>query len=200
MIIVDVETTGIIPWKHAIVSIGAINYSDPKQQFYQECRIFDGAEIDHRALEVNGFGDDEIRDPTRASLEETLAEFTDWWQLQKGQVLGGMNVGFDRYFLIAGCERSKITLPIGHRTYDLHTLCAAHSLYRAQQTLEEAPFTTNKIFHYVGLPTEPKPHHALVGAKMEAEAFSRLLEGKELLEEFRRYELPDYLIACKEES
>ena len=46
---------------------------------------------------------------------------------------------------------------------------------------------------YVGLPPEPKPHHALTGAKVEAEALSRLLFGKILLKEFAHYEIPKYL-------
>lgn len=196
MIVVDVETTGINPWKNAMVSIGAVNYKRPLQQFYRECRIFDGAEVDHAALAVNGFCEEEIRDPLRASLEETISEFAGWLQEQKQgveqrvDILGGMNVGFDRFFLMTASERTGVILPISMRTYDLHTVCAVHSYRRAEHDLGRDWYTTTNILHYVGLPTEPSPHHALMGAKMEAEAFARLLEGRWLLEEFRRYEIP----------
>jgi hypothetical protein len=46
---------------------------------------------------------------------------------------------------------------------------------------------------YVGIPPEPKPHHALNGAKYEAEAFSRLIYGKNLLHEFAQFAVPEYL-------
>lgn len=49
------------------------------------------------------------------------------------------------------------------------------------------------ILTLVGLPEEPKPHNALTGAKVEAEAFSRLLFGKNLLKEFTQYTLPENL-------
>lgn len=50
-----------------------------------------------------------------------------------------------------------------------------------------AELSSDAIFTYVGLPTEPKPHHGLTGAKLEAEAFSRILYGKNLLSEFEKY-------------
>ncbi len=49
------------------------------------------------------------------------------------------------------------------------------------------------ILVYAGLPEETKPHNALTGAKMEAEAFSRLLFGKNLLQEFAHYSIPEFL-------
>ena len=52
----------------------------------------------------------------------------------------------------------------------------------------------DKIANYVGLPDESKPHHALNGAKLEAEAFSRFIYGKPLFEEFKRFPVPDYLL------
>ena len=45
MIVIDIETTGLDPRKHSIVSIGAIDLSNPKRQFYVENQIWEGAEI-----------------------------------------------------------------------------------------------------------------------------------------------------------
>ena len=55
MIVVDVETTGLYPNKNSIVSIGAVDFLNPVNTFYQECRIWRGAKISDQALEVNGF-------------------------------------------------------------------------------------------------------------------------------------------------
>jgi len=52
----------------------------------------------------------------------------------------------------------------------------------------------DKILNYVGLPDEPRPHNGLCGAKLEAEAFSRLVNDKSLLEEYGKYSIPDLKI------
>ena len=46
MIVVDVETTGVDARKNSIVSIGAVDFENQKNQFYGECKIWEGAEID----------------------------------------------------------------------------------------------------------------------------------------------------------
>ena len=52
-IVVDIETTGIDPFRHSIASIGAI-HSKSGDYFYQECKINDDRLIDVNALAVNG--------------------------------------------------------------------------------------------------------------------------------------------------
>jgi DNA polymerase III epsilon subunit-like protein len=54
MIIIDVETTGPDPKKHSIVSVGAIDFLNPANQFYQESRVYTDAEI-RKALLVQVF-------------------------------------------------------------------------------------------------------------------------------------------------
>lgn len=39
------------------------------------------------------------------------------------------------------------------------------------------------------------PHNALEDAKLEAECFSRMAYGRNLLEEYKKFPLPDYLNA-----
>ena len=60
MIIVDVESSGVDPVKHSLLSIGAIDFLNPKNQFYGECRVWDGAHIMDEALAVNGFTKEQI--------------------------------------------------------------------------------------------------------------------------------------------
>ena len=42
MIVLDTESTGLNPLTDSILSIGAIDLNDPTNQFYDECRIWDG--------------------------------------------------------------------------------------------------------------------------------------------------------------
>ena len=55
MIVVDVETSGLDDEKNSLLSIGAVDFYNPKNQFYGECRVREGAEVNPEALEVNGF-------------------------------------------------------------------------------------------------------------------------------------------------
>ena len=196
MIIVDVETTGIDPKKDSIVSIGAVDFLNPKNQFYRECRIWEGANVSKIALEINGFSEDEIRDPNKISLEDAVKDFLVWVETTSERTLAGENPSFDRDFLIASMDRYSMRWPLGHRTIDLHSLCYNHHLKRGLVPPvkdKRTNLNTDKILQYVGLPAEPKPHNALTGAKMEAEAFSRLIFGKSLLDEFKNYQVPEYL-------
>jgi len=46
---------------------------------------------------------------------------------------------------------------------------------------------SDRIMQYVGIPAEIHPHNALNGAKISAEALSRLLYNRNLLSEFEKY-------------
>jgi len=196
MIVADVETTGLDPQKHSIVSVGAIDFSNPRNQFYEECRIWEGAVIDPKALEINGFKEHELRDPSRKSLEKAVKEFFAWLESIHDRTLAGENPFFDNAFLAASAEMLGIKSKLGHRIVDLHSLCYSHHLKRGipvPTANGRTDINLDKILAYVGLPKEPKPHRAINGARMEAEAFSRLIYGKCLLEEFRQYAILDYL-------
>ena len=196
MIVVDVETTGVDSKKNSIVSIGAIDFSNPQNQFYQECRVWEGAEITQQALYINGFTKEQITDQNKMSLEEAVKKFIVWMGNIAEQTLAGENPSFDRDFLRNSIEKYKINYLIGHRTIDLHSICYHHYLkkeFRPPIRDSRTDLNLDGILKYSGLPEEPKPHHALTGAKMEAEAFSRLIYGKNLLPEFEKYSVPDYL-------
>jgi hypothetical protein len=54
--------------------------------------------------------------------------------------------------------------------------------------------TSDAVYGYVGMEKEPQPHNALTGAKMEAEAISRLIFGRGLLSEFKSRAIPARLM------
>lgn len=194
IVVVDVETTGLNPNKHSIVSIGAVNFSNPENQFYRECRVFDGAEVSAEALEVNGFSLEQINDKSKKSLKEILEDFLVW--SGSGKVIAGENPSFDANFLKVSLGRYGMDANVfGHRMMDLHTLCFEHYLKHGLIIPTKNGFPSlglDKSLAAVGLPSEPNPHNALTGAKMEAEAFSRFLYGKNFLKEFEVHKIPHY--------
>ncbi|MBI4450945.1 3'-5' exonuclease [Candidatus Woesearchaeota archaeon] len=193
MIVVDVETTGLDPARHAVVSIGAVDVCDAKRTFYEECRIWDGAAVDDEALAVNGFTREKIaagKDPN-----DVIRQFLSWADVCPTKILAGQNPALDLSMLQAACRRAGITWPLGHRTIDLHAVCFTHMLAHGLDppTRNGRPdLRSDAIMGYVGLPAEPRPHFALNGAKWEAEAFSRLIWGKNLLPEFNKYPVPEH--------
>lgn len=193
MLVVDVEASGTEPTIHSIVSLGAIDFRDPRRQFYDECRIWEGAHVMSEALEVNGFSDAEIREASKKSEAELVKAFLAWATVAEDQTLAGQNVSFDRDFLKHAAERAGADWPLAFRTVDTHTLCYMHMVKR------DLPLPTMKhrsaldldaILIYCGIPEEPTPHNALTGASCHAEVISRLLYDRPMLPEFEKYPIP----------
>jgi DNA polymerase III epsilon subunit-like protein len=186
-----------LPDRHSIVSIGAVDLLAPSAQFYAECRPWEGAELEIKALSVNGYTPEQLLDPARVSLTDAVRDFLAWTRGCRWHTLAGGNPAFDASFLKSACERAGIMWTLGHRTVDLHSLVYASYVQRDMPLPGKdgyAWLTIDQCFRYVGLGEEPRPHVALTGAKMEAEALWRLIRGKYLLDEFREWEIPDYLV------
>ncbi|HXV26453.1 MAG TPA: exonuclease domain-containing protein [Candidatus Paceibacterota bacterium] len=195
MIIVDVETTGVYPDRHSIVSIGAVDFAFPANYFYKECRPFDGAEIEAESLERNGFSHEELADPSRPSLFTALQDFIAWARECPDMTIAGANAFFDRDFLRSAAERFHLEWPFGQRIVDLHSVCYAHMAGRGKRPPmkgSRADLTNDHVLTYVGLPPETFPHHSLTGARMEAEAFSRLLHSRPLFQDLEQHPLPEW--------
>ncbi len=193
MIVVDVEASGTDYHKHSIVSIGAIDLLHPERQFYDECRIWDGAHIMDDALVVNGFTKEEIQNPNRKSEGEAVSAFIAWGEDAENQTLVGQNVSFDRDFLKAAAARAGLNWPFAYRTIDTHTLAWMHMVKRGIEPPllhHRSALDLDRILNYVGIPQEPEPHNALTGALCHAEVASRLLYGQKFLPEFNQYPIP----------
>jgi DNA polymerase III epsilon subunit-like protein len=193
MIIVDVETTGTDPRYHSLVSIGAIDFNNPSDTFFVECRIFEGARVEDEALEVNGMTRDSIVDTNKMTEEQAILSFKDWISNKSDHTIAGQNPFFDVSFILAAAERNKINISLAHRVVDLHSITYFHMLKQGilpPLKNGRTDLNSDKIMNYVGIPAEPKPHIAFNGAKWEAEAFSRLIHNKSLFEEFNTYTIP----------
>jgi DNA polymerase III epsilon subunit-like protein len=187
MIVVDVEASGVSPEKDSLVSVGAVDFSNPARRFYEECRIWDGAHIEDEALAVNGFSQEQITDPKKKTDREVVIDFLAWLEQAEEKTLAGHNPSFDRDFLQATAYRYHINWPLAHRTIDLHSICYFDMLKHniAHPTLHgHSALNLDAVLHYVGVADEPKPHNALTGALVETEAFGRLFYGKPFLKEF----------------
>ncbi|MEI7480280.1 MAG: 3'-5' exonuclease [bacterium] len=193
MIVVDVEATGTDPYKHALLSVGAVDLSHPEEQFYSECRMRDGAHVMDEALQVNGFTMEDITNPTKEGEDILIRAFLNWVEGREEHTTAGQNPSFDRDFLKFAAERAKINWPIPHRTIDVHSVCFTHMKLRGIEppvANKRSDLNSTRIQEYVGIPEEPHPHNALNGAKVAAEALSRLLNNRKLLPEFEKYPIP----------
>jgi DNA polymerase III epsilon subunit-like protein len=197
MIVLDIETTGLDPEVNGIVSIGAVDISSPDETFYEECRIREGEKIDDNALDVNGFTMDECRDKSKQSTRDLIQHFEAWLESRTVKMIGGLQVAaFDVPFFNKKSTQVGLRARLHRRSIDLHSIA-----YAKMQTLGKVvPMTdgwsvmdTDFIHPFCGLPKEPKPHNALNGAKWEAESLHRLMSGKNLLKEFSRHPVPEYL-------
>lgn len=195
MLIVDIEASGTEYSKHSIVSIGAFDFSNPDNRFYRECKIWEGAHIMDGALAVNGFTEAEIIDSSKPTEAEIVTEFLEWSQHISDRTIVGQNPSFDRDFLRAGAERAGLAWDLAYRTIDTHSLCWMHIIKSGEAPPVDiqhrrSSLDLDAVLQYCGIDSEPKPHNALTGALCHGEVTSRLLYDKNLLPEFRQFDIP----------
>lgn len=196
MIVVDIETTGINPFVNSIIEIGAIDFMNPSDQFEGQCNIWEGAEIDKKACEINGFSIDDPSNNKRQNLNQLLLAFIEWMNKIEDRTIAGHNVDFDISFLNESAKRYSLDITFGKRKVDQHSLVYAHFLRRKiNPPLENGAsgICSDIIMDYVGIPREPRPHIAINGAKYETEALYRIIYGMSVFDEFINYPIPVYL-------
>lgn len=235
MIIVDVESTGVDAKLCSLLSVGAVDFDNPTNQFYMECYAFPGAHIEKEALKVNGFKMEEIQRPqhqqghtgsrfaqkgspssghalalgvvrglssashsktSRAEDKEVVEAFLVWMKTCKEWTLAGQNPSFDRDFLQETAHRYHLDWPLAQRTIDLHSVAYYQFLKMGKEIPRKknhSALNLDAILKHVGLPTRQGSHNALDDAKLEAEAFGRLLGGKSLMTEYSHFQVPAQL-------
>lgn len=196
MIVVDVETSDVSPYKGGILSIGAVEFEKPTNTFYGECRIDANTSVSPYALEINGFSHKDITNMSKPTQSELVNKFYEWTKPVRDGTLGGHNTAFDVGFLReafkkAGFER----FPLSMFFVDMHNLVYAHMLAHLKEVsinkYGSFSIKADQVYKYLGMPPEPKPHRGLTGAIMEAEAMGRLIYGKSIIKEFAKYPLPE---------
>lgn len=194
MLVLDVEASGVEAHKHSIVSLGALDFSNPSNRFYEECRVWEGAHISDEALAVNGFTKEQVTSEAKQSEADLVHRFLLWAEDLQERTLAGQNVSFDRDFVKYASQRAGHTnWPFAFRTIDTHTLAYMHMIKQGIQPpvmKRRSALDLDAILNYCGIPHEPEPHNALTGALSHAEVISRLLYGRKLLPEFDEFALP----------
>ena len=194
MIVLDVETTGLDASKYSILSLGALDLNEPTNQFYEECRAWDGAAVSDEALAVNGFTREDAADASRKTEAELIKAFCAWaTDKPANRTLASQNIAFDRAFVESACVRAGIEFPFAHRTIDTHTLVWLHMTRRGiapPERNQHSGISLTYALEYVGLPEEPKPHNGLTGAYCHAEIIARIAYNKKLLDDFSHYDIP----------
>ena len=181
MIAVDVETSGIDPRQHSLLSIGAVDMANPDNRFYGECRAWEGAAIEQEALDVNGFTREQIAAQPLSECE-LVQQFIEWVKGIEGQeakpIMCGQNVGFDRDFIRYAAERCMQKSPFNYRVVDIHSV----AWYYISSNGVKPPMnlSLNRIMEMTGAGREPDPHNALTGAMCAAEVISRMLTKKSM--------------------
>lgn len=183
--VIDCETSGLSPDRHALLSIGAITTS--RDTFYRECLFDETREIDPAAMAVNGislglYNKDDV------FPEQAITQLLDWLEVRAVAeglsadtrwIFGGKNPQFDYGFLCATCANFpdlllRLRARISRRAVDLHSLAYAWALSH-EIDFGHPDFSTDMIYGQLGFQPEPKPHNALNGARLAMQQFDRIL-------------------------
>ncbi len=177
MIIADLEMSGLDVEKHSILSIGALDFENPNNTFYGECRLREGTSFEYEALKVNGFSVEHIQTYER-SCQELVKSFYEWTLKIKDRTLAGQNPGMmDIPFLKKAFELYHLPWIFGHRSVDSHAL--AYAYFRRKNVeipLKEgtSALGLKYLMEYFSL-GERDVHNALEDAKITAELIRRVL-------------------------
>jgi hypothetical protein len=92
-----------------------------------------------------------------------------------------------------------LNYPFHYRTFDLHSVAQTIYFKINNKFLFSKGYSdlgTVNILKFVGIDSVKKDrvHNALEDCKFVAEAFSRLVYGKNLLKEYSEFKIPNYLI------
>jgi DNA polymerase III epsilon subunit-like protein len=197
MIVVDVETTGWDERRDHIIEIGAVDFKNPARTFHRECRLSPNASISPEALRAFQLERQTLIDAKRPAVRSAIYDFIRWSEASDVRTLAGQNSWFDAAFLKAAANRYNLHWPFGYRQVDLHSVLFATLLQQGidipvEEGLDALSLST--AMRFVGLEYGEVRHGALTNARLAAEAFSRLVYGKALLEEYKRYEIPPFLL------
>lgn len=166
---VDVETSGPVPGKYNLLSLGACVVGRPEVAFYVELRpISEGALPE--ALEVAGISAERLaesgRDPARA-----MGEFRAWVvRASEGRrpVFVGFNAGFDWSFVNWYFYAFLGDNPFGIGALDIK------AYYMGFSGCAWGDTTSSKLPREFQ-PDSPHTHNALDDARAQAEIFAKLL-------------------------
>ncbi len=176
MIVFDVETSGLDEKTNGIIGLGGIMLPSG-DTFYHEPRLMRKLQAHPKALEVNGFTEEEIRSEDRVDMGLTLQRFSDWAAKAEDMILAGWNTTFDYRFLVAEYERHGLRWPFKYRVVDIQSIAYMVMRIKDKWTPMHDGVSTvglNYTLKWLGLPKEPEPHNALTGAQCNVDVLMAL--------------------------
>jgi len=207
MIVVDTEFTSLDFNNAGLWQIGAVDLDAPENTFLEEARLEEEDEVEEAALKVVEKTEEELRNLPQ-SQKEMLEHFFKW--AEKTKIKNLICQGqWDFGILLSKAYKFGLNFPFHHRAFDLHSIAQMkhmeikgefsidkdHSGMGLYYVLEFCGIEDERRIISIGGQVEKqgKPHNALEDAKLEAECFSRLIYGKNLLPEFAKFKIPEYL-------
>lgn len=116
LIVIDTETGGFQPDRHALLSIAAVDSQDG-EAFTAIIRPHSDWLVEPEALAKNGFTHEFLEKNGRPE-REVIQDFALWLHSRRTALLAGCHVAFDRDFLRAAFARHGLEWPMG-RSIDL---------------------------------------------------------------------------------
>jgi DNA polymerase III epsilon subunit-like protein len=201
MIVVDLEMSGLDIAKCGIWQIGALELENPNNQFIEEARIDDDDEIinvsdaKRTVYEVTGKTEKDFRDKKKQSQKQMLENFFKWCEKIKIKNFICQNPHADISFIESKARKYGLKIPFHiYRAFDLHSIAQIIYLQKNKKFLikdNQSDMSMSKVMKFCGLNFERGDiHNALNDAKITAECFSRLVYGKTLTKEFKKFPIP----------
>jgi DNA polymerase III epsilon subunit-like protein len=160
ILVIDVETTGLDPAKHACIEIGAVLLDKDlrkTEQFSSLIAPWEGAEFMEEAMQVNQITAEQLN--SAPPIDQVVEKFHETFRPDETiLLLAGWNVWLDAYFLRKLYERATREWPFNHRLLDVQSIVSFHSLMAASSQEE----TIEELLH------EKQVHRALDDAKHTA--------------------------------
>lgn len=203
----DFETSGLDLVSSGVWQIGAIDLQTG-EEFLEEAQIDVDDIVQEGALKVTGKNEEELRDSNKQSQKEMFESFVSWLEKRKVKNFICQNPQFDVGWFKVRIEKYGLKNPFHHRSFDLHSIAQTkykeikgnflikedHSDMGLSNTLTFCGLKEERIIMGDGdVIKDGKPHNALEDCKLTVECFSRLIYGKNFFEEFKKFEIPDYL-------
>ncbi len=167
---VDVETSGPIPARYSLLSIGACVVSNPETAFYAEVRP-ERPDADPEALAVSGLSMERLMREAEPA-DEAVRRFASWVDevtpAGSTAVFVAFNAPFDWMFVADALHRHAGRNPFGHAALDVKAL----AMGALGVPWTETGFSA--LSRRLGIAGD-LPHHALGDARLQAAVFRHIL-------------------------
>jgi DNA polymerase III epsilon subunit-like protein len=196
MIVIDLEFTGLNFSKCGIWQIGAVELENPKNQFFDECRIDDEDDIEAESLDIVGKTEADFRDKKKQSQKQLLEKFFRWCEKSKIKNFACQGPQWDMALLVIKANKYGLKFPFHRRAFDLHSIASLKYLQlKKKMSIEDkhSAMGLSNICKLCGMIDKRGAHNALEDAKLAAECLSRIMYGKALLDEYNKFPVPEYL-------